>query len=146
LVSFNTISTGRIAGVSGHFQVIIIAVSSSLPGMTLVMLHLEFGPRLIEVAPIVIGVSLLLSAETQVPWNFAGTVSPACACPRRARVKAALVNSLVIVISITFLFHLIFDQTTFSQSASVALAAAEAAVAGCHTSTTAGYNEVGEWR
>ena len=92
LVSFNTISTGRIAGVSGHFQVIIIAVSSSLPGMTLVMLHLEFGPRLIEFAPIVIGVSLLLSAETQVPWNFAGTVSAACACPSRASVKAVVVT------------------------------------------------------
>src|SRR5262245_29374943 len=71
-----------------------IAVSSSLPGMTLVMLHLEFGPRLIEFAPIVIGVSLLLSAETQVPWNFAGTVSAACVCPSRASVKAVVVNRL----------------------------------------------------
>src|SRR5262249_27417185 len=69
-----------------------------VPGMTLVMLHLEFGPRLIEFAPIVIGVSLLLSAETQVPWNFTGTVSAACVCPSRASVKAVVVNRLFIFV------------------------------------------------
>src|SRR5262249_32005918 len=42
------------------------------------MLHLEPGPWLIVFELIVHGVSFLVSAETQVPRNLAGTVSAAC--------------------------------------------------------------------